>query len=156
MTRRKTLPNERSDSYPTAAPIAASQSAEDGAPSPGPRGCGCRARNRARLEENQTTHAGAFGQAWCEYIGSADLAAEGNAFISRSETRRSFNVILPSTWSTAFWSMRHTERIEQSGMFVQNRSTPAWVSQKEGSYSRPPSAARASPTLICSAGRESA
>jgi hypothetical protein len=113
VTRRKTLPNERSDSYPTAAPIAASfiprlsrmrraartirhcvrcsrgvsptapetarrtpfyrprtavphelicvcagrQSAEDGALSPGPRGCGCRARNRARLEENQAAHA---------------------------------------------------------------------------------------------------
>jgi hypothetical protein len=69
-------------------------------------------------------HAAALGQAWCD-VGTADLAAEGNALISHSETRRSFNVILPSTWSTAFWSMRHTERIEQSGMFVQNRSTPA-------------------------------
>src|SRR5512141_825892 len=45
----------------------------------------------------------------------------GQAFISRSGTSRSLSEIFSRTWSTAPWTIRQTDRIEQSGMFVQSR-----------------------------------
>jgi hypothetical protein len=44
-------------------------------------------QRRAAVGHTGGAHAAAFDQAWCEYVGNADLAAEGNAFISRSATR---------------------------------------------------------------------
>src|SRR6266542_1876040 len=63
-------------------------------------------------------------QDWWRYVGSGGPAGVLNAFISLSETSRSFSMILPSTPSTARCTRRHTERIEQSVMCVQSLSTP--------------------------------
>ena len=77
------------------------------------------------------------------------------AVTSTSVRSRSLRVMRPSTLSTTSWRTRQTDRIEQSGVWVQNWTVPAWRSQKRASKMRPPSLAMTSPTLICSAARAS-
>ena len=74
-------------------------------------------------------------------------------FISSSFCNRSRRVALLSTWSTATWTARQSERTEQSTERVQMAAWPEWLSQKLLSKMRPPSASITSPITMASAGR---